>query len=106
MTPVNAVLANQGSRGFNKSFKSGLYGTHFVFAQDGVQRQGPPMTFSVIFEKPNRFRIARLEPRLEKDSLAVVVASDGEQLEASLSQLEPQRLITKAPERATLESVA
>jgi hypothetical protein len=82
------------------------YGEHFVLAGDGVQRQGPPLTVSVLFKRPNQFRITRVEPRSDGEVDAAVVACDGEKLEARISRLEPQRLSLPAPEEATLDTIA
>lgn len=84
------------------------YGSHFVLADDGVQRQGLPMTVSVLFERPNRFRITRVEQQLQADGSAerVLVVSDGDTLEAIIDSLAPQRLSVEAPEVANLKNIA
>ncbi len=82
------------------------YGEHFVLAADGVQRQGPPLSVSVLLKRPNQFRITRVEPRADGNPDAAVVACDGEKLEAMIARLEPQRLSLPAPKVATLGTIA
>jgi len=81
------------------------YGSHFVLASDGVQRQGLPISVSVLFERPNRFRIARVEQQLDGTAEAVRVVSDGDTLEANIDSLVPQRLSLDAPQEVTLDSI-
>lgn len=82
------------------------YGSHFVLANDGVQRQGLPISVSVLLERPNRFRITRVEQQLDGTAESVMVVSDGDTLEARIDSLAPQKLSLPAPEQATLNSVA
>lgn len=82
------------------------YAAHFVDASDGVERQGLPVTVSVLLQRPNRFRIARVEPQQDNKFSAAVVASDGEQLEGAISEQEPQRLRLPAPQEVTLDNLA
>lgn len=85
-----------------------VFGQHFVRADDGVKRQTIPLNVSVLFKRPNRYRITRLEPTPDGKDLAAaaIAACDGKQLEGAVSWLEPQRLRLPAPEVATLETVA
>ncbi|MGI9458254.1 MAG: hypothetical protein ACR2NU_16950 [Aeoliella sp.] len=82
------------------------YGQHFVFASDGVLRQGPPIVISVMFQRPNKFRITRLEPKADGTEENAVVTSDGERLRAGASRLDPQVLQLPAPASANIESIA
>jgi outer membrane lipoprotein-sorting protein len=95
-------------RAANTYMDSAVFGPHFVRAEDGVKRQGVPINVAVLWKRPNRFRITRIEPTADGTDMAAaaVVVSDGTQLEGAVSWLEPQRLRLPAPEVATLETVA
>ncbi len=82
------------------------YGQHFVRADDGIQRQGPPTMVSVLFERPDRFRITRHEPKQDGQDQRTLVVSNGEKLQATITALYPQQLELPAPETATIEKVA
>ncbi|QDU58624.1 hypothetical protein [Aeoliella mucimassa] len=82
------------------------YGTHYVTAVDGLQHHGLPIALGVMFQRPNRFLITRIEPQPDAEPFAAFVACDGTTLEGSVSTLEPQRLTLPAPEQATLETMA
>ncbi|WP_442483091.1 hypothetical protein [Aeoliella sp. SH292] len=92
----------------NTYMDSAVFGPHFVRAEDGVKRQGVPINVAVLWKRPNRFRITRIEPTADGTDMAAaaVVVSDGTQLEGAVSWLEPQRLRLPAPEVATFETVA
>lgn len=82
------------------------YAEHFVFKQDGVARQGLPMTVAVMLKRPDRFRLLRLRQLPDGSTAAAVVTCDGEKLQAQVSSLEPQLLELPAPDSLTLESIA
>lgn len=86
-------------------FDNAVYGEHFVLASDGVLRQGLPVSVSISWKRPNKFRIARVEVRPDGEPRAAIVACDGEDLEALISELEPQRLSLPAPDVATQETI-
>ena len=77
-----------------------------LYAPRFIEERGLLMTISVIYEEPNHYRISRVEPRINAETVAAVVASNGEQLEGSVSWLEPQRLQLPAPETLTMENLA
>ena len=91
-------------RNTNTYMDNGQFGTHFAFREDGVQRQGMPVTLSLLLQKPNQYRITRIEPQLDGEQVAAVVVSDGKTLEGSISTLEPQRLQLPAPEVLALDA--
>lgn len=82
------------------------YAEHFSDANKRVPEQTHPHVTSVLFERPNRFRITRFVPAVEGPAQLITVVSDGERLLAEASDLGPQILDIRAPSEATLESVA
>lgn len=82
------------------------YAEHFEFAQDGVARQGLPMTVAVMLKRPDRFRLLRMRQRPDGTTAAAVVTCDGDKLRAQVSSFEPQLLELPAPDVLTPDSIA
>lgn len=86
-------------------FDNALYRERFVQRADGVPHEPPPHQVSVVFARPNRFRLTRREPNSEGDDYQVTVISDGARWVATTSDSAEAVFDDHAPDNLTLQSL-
>lgn len=103
-----AVLQSMAAayRDATSYFDNAEYRESFIRQGEDVLVEPPAHQVTVAFERPNRVRLLRRVPEGGSPGLAVSVATDGQRLLATVSDLPDQVLDLPAPESLTPRTIA